>query len=202
MMNGSVFFPLTRILILLCCISFGSQLIHGEGDCEEDVRLAMGRLTKFPNIEDWEVTSTANEIRLVSKFKVSASSSQTILVKEFNEEEWLADNQKKFEILIRFQPLMEYQAYLKLKTDRQKWADLLNEDYQALEGEPLSQAEFDEAWKQLDQLKLPSHIAAYSSVFIESPLYSADISFEPDANLQKCVWMLYRLGFLFSEIVR
>jgi hypothetical protein len=200
-MNGSVFFPFRQVLVLLCCVLIGSPLIHADGDCEEDVHLALSRLKNFPNIKDWEVSSTANEIRLVSKFKVSASTSQTILVEKFDEKEWVANNQKSFEILIRFQPLMEYQYYQRLRSDRQKWADLLNEDYQALEGEPLSQAEFDEAWKQLDQLKLPSHIAAYSSVFIESPLYSADISFEPDANLQKCVWMLYRLGFLFSEMV-
>lgn len=201
MMNG--FVSIIRIFAFLCCVFFSMHVVlHAEEDCEEDVHLALARLRHFPNIEDWDVSSSQNEIRLISKFKVSASSSQTILVEEFDEEEWLADTQKPFRILIRFQPLMEYPYYQRLRNERQNRADLLNEDYQALEGEPLTETEFNEAWKQLDDHRLPSHIAAYSSVFIESPLYSADISFEPDVNLQKCVWMLYRIGFLFSEMVR
>ena len=202
MMNGSVFSLLRQVFLISFLVLGTTSLIHAEEDCAEDIELALARLAHFPNIDEWTITSTTNEIRLVSKFKISVSSSQTILVEEFDESEWLANTGKNFEILIRFRPMMDYQEYLKLRSEREKWADMLNEDYQNLETEPLSDAQIELAWQRLGELKLPSHIAAYSSVYIESPLYSAELSFEPDENLQKCIWMLYRVGFLFSEIVR
>ena len=201
MMNGSVFSRFSRVVLALCICSLFLYPLCAEEDCAEDIQLALARLTHFPNIDDWEVSSTSNEIRLTSKFQVSASSSQTILVEDFNEAEWFADNRKHFEIRIRFEPMMPYEEYLKLKAERQKWANMINEDYQNFEGEPLSEEQYEMAWKKLNELKLPSHIAAYSSVYIESPLDSADLSFDPDENLRKCVWMLYRVGFLFSEVV-
>lgn len=202
MMNGSVF-SLSQRFFLYFLLLFGiTPLSVAEEDCAEDVQLALARIARYPNIDEWNVTSSADEIRLVSKFKISVSGSQTILVEDFDESEWLADTEKNFEILIRFRPMMDYQEYTRLRSEREKWADMLNKDYQSLEGEPLSDGDYELAWKHLGELKLPSHIAAYSCVYIESPLNSAELSFEPDENLQKCIWMLYRIGFLFSEIVR
>lgn len=189
--------------VTILSISFLSifSVAHGDNTCEDDIILAITRLRHFPNIAEWEVSVIENEIRLVSKFDVFVSSSFTIQVEEFDEEKWKKETLSKFWISIRFQPQTGYENYRKLRNERQKWTDLLNEDYQALEGEPLSDAECDEAWENIGKTTLPSHIAADSNIFIESPLDSPDSSFNPDDSLQKCVWMLYRLNFLFSKII-
>ncbi|MCG8525938.1 MAG: hypothetical protein MI748_06145 [Opitutales bacterium] len=182
-------------------LTIASLLVANNTDCEEDRDLALNRLSMFPEVKEWNVEVKDCIIYLRSKFDITAFPPFAIAIPEDQTTPAEPQQLQPFEISIRFEPMMDYGAYLDLKQRRQLWADKINRDYQMLDEEPLSNEDLDLAWNNLNAIEIPTHLAAYSNVFIKSTLDNDQISIDPDLNLQKCIWMLYRINFLFSEIV-
>jgi hypothetical protein len=172
------------------------------GPCEADIELALHRLTFYPEMEEWSVTRTLNTIKLTSKFMVNTSPSQARVLDEGEPLPDPEEGQNPFEITLHFKPIGSFNAYKELVNTRETYADQLNRDMLFLEGEPLEDEAFTTAIEQLAANPLPTHAAGESLVTITTTLDDTELSIDPDTQMQKAIWMLHRVGFLFTEIVR
>ena len=189
-------------LALLCLSNVGGSLFGNEAQ-EADIARTLTRLKHIQGIENWTLTSDDQSIQLLSNFKIPASSSQAVATVD-DENATNADNASEMSISIRIQfiPFVSYDSLTNLKSRRDAISDKLNRDSFDLEAEPLSEPAWMELQKSLRQIPDVTHVAGETLVSITSDLDNPDLSFEPTDELKETVWMLYRLGFLFSEIKR
>jgi len=153
----------------------------------------------------WEISHDSDSITLTSPFEIGYSDASAIseIVEDDTVPSAESDTAKmKFHITIRFLPFDSYHQLETAQKNRAQIAEALNRDSFDLNADPLSPEDWDKEWDKMEKMPNPSHIAGESIVSFYSDLDNPDYSFQPSDQLKECVWVLYRLGFLFSEIVR
>jgi hypothetical protein len=194
------------VWICLLAVLFMNPLSGIADGTQDDVQRALKRLEHFEDIHQWSVESNTHSITLVSRFPVNTSSAQSLATPTESTAAAEADaaviQPKPFRIEIHFLPFPDYAALALLQEQRRTFVEPLNRDALDLEAEPLPAGQWESLLQSLDQTPNPTHVAAESLVYFRSDLDNRDLSFEPSDGLRDCVWMLHRLGYLFSEILR
>lgn len=189
-------------LLLLTLLSFVTMTSAADSQ-ENDAERAIARLAYFPEMENWDLSVSGHTINLKSKFTVNVSSSQAFAMEPgADSSEVRQPNKQAFKISITFLPFERYQDLTTLVEKRRIIAADLNRDAFDLDAEPLAEREWLALNEKLAQTPLPTHVAGESLVTISSDLDNETLSIEPSDELKECVWMLYRIGFLFTEIKR
>ena len=194
-------------IFLLLALS-GLFQLEAETLQEEDINRALSRLQHFEGIQDWEIVASDHSITLTSHFKIEVSDSRAIATVADSNIDASANTiepeakSSPFHITLHFLPFDSYEQLNELQKTRNQLTEILNRDAFDFEGEALTEAQWNEAWGNLQKHPLPTHVAGDSLVYFTSDLDNPDLSFEPSESLKTCIWMQYRLGFLFSEIVR
>ena len=202
-------------LSLLCLQLIPLQVIATESTPQElDIQQALRRLQHYEEMQQWHLETSSGTMTFTSRFEVNVSSSDAIAEEggnaaapHVNESEMpfsesFGIDQKPFRIQIHFIPFPEYATLEQLQQQRHSLATQLNHDAFDLDSEPMDSEQWEHTWEKLQAQPLPTHVAGHSLVSIRSDLDNPKLSFEPNQELKECIWMLYRLGFLFSEIVR
>ncbi len=193
--------------LLLAMVTTITTLVASSDPQVEDISRALNRIHRIPGIENWTVESNDHQILLSSKFSLSVSGAQAYALEtEEDEEPSTSDvpsfSSVPFHIQIHFLPFDSYSQLEELQSQHTAIAEKLNKDAFDFGSQPLSDKEWQTTWDQLQTSPNPTHVAGESLVYFTTDLENKELSFEPNEALKNCVWMRYRLGFLFSEIVR
>ena len=189
-------------LLLVTFLSFANAT-RATNSQEDDAKRAVARLQYFPEMENWDLSIDGHTINLSSKFSINVSPSQAVAMNEESDSnETYQPETQPFQISIKFLPFEKYQDLTMLLEKRRSITNPLNRDAFDLDAEPLAEEEWAALKEKLVLTPFPTHVAGESLVTISSDLDNDSISIEPSDELKECVWMLYRLGFLFTEIKR
>lgn len=201
-------------LSLLCLQLIPLRVIAEPTLQEQDIKQALLRLQHYEEMQQWQLETTSDTMTFTSRFGVNVSSSDAIAELHANASaphvsesempvsESFGIDQKPFRIHIHFIPFPEYATLEQLQQQRHALVTRLNHDAFDLDSDPMDAEQWEHTWEKLHAQPFPTHVAGHSLVSISSDLDNPKLSFEPNQELKECIWMLYRLGFLFSEIVR
>ena len=205
-MGSSIQFKWLTGLLLAIVVTI-TTLVASSDPQMEDISRALNRIHRIPGIENWTVESKDHQILLSSQFPLSVSGAQALALEtDENEESSTPDvpsfSTVPFHIQIHFLPFDSYSQLEDLQNQHSVIAEKLNKDAFDFGSLPLSDKEWQTTWDQLQTSPIPTHVAGESLVYFTTDLDKKELSFQPNEALKNCIWMRYRLGFLFSEIVR